>query len=249
MYDDYGEEGIKGGTSAEEYDSFDPFDVFGHFFNSSFGSFMDPFEDSFSMNGNHHHHSRNQKPEDRVQELSCTLEDLYNGVTRKVSIPRDRVCKTCKGKGCQPGGSVKCKRCRGSGMERNGFGFFTCSLCNGTKEFIPQKNRCKLCCGRGVIHETKQWDVAIPRGSEEGDTIRVKNAGDEEVGTKPGDVVFVIHEESHPLFKRDHSHLYAKITITLAEALCGFSHTIMTLDQRKLHFSSPKGTVINVIDS
>ena len=209
---------------------------------------MDPFGTTYSPRSGGRS-SRNSRPDDCVHELDCTLEDLYNGNIRKVRISRHVTCRECKGKRCQPGVDCRCRKCRGTGIEQQ-FVFLSgintpCSMCNGTGEYITQKNRCHMCHGNGYVKEIKSWEVKIPCGGENGDTIRLKNAGDC-IHNKTADVIFVIHEKPHSVFERSHSTLCTQLTITLAEALCGFTKSITTLDNRQVLFTSPKGSIINV---
>lgn len=230
------------GGEAENYSVFDPFDLFSTFFG---------FSDSSHSRGKRH---RSYQPEDTVQYIDCSLEELYKGETRSVPFTRQVNCKECRGKGCISGVDSKCKRCKGTGMEtkvireRNMYQQFqtTCSLCHGSGEYISQKNRCKRCNGNGYIEETNNLDVQIPRGGQNGEQIRIRNAGNEEYGSKAGDAVFIIREQHHPVYMRKDTTLYTKISISLAEALCGFSHVLTTLDQREILFTSPKGSVITV---
>ena len=48
-----------------------------------------------------------------VHKLGVTLEELYNGKTRKLAVTREICCEECSGKG---GSKVeKCQSCRGLG--------------------------------------------------------------------------------------------------------------------------------------
>lgn len=230
---------------TEEYENFDPFDIFGSFF--GFGNDFG-FSDFSGMGGKRH---RRQKAEDIELNLVCSLEEVYTGASRIVPIKRRVCCKECKGKG---GDDVDCKRCKGSGMirrvlkERGMVQQFEemCSTCNGTGRFIPQNKRCKKCSGRGIFKESKKIQVKIPPGADEETPIRVKNEGNEETGVKPGDVVFTLVIKNHDVYQRLGANLATTITLSMAEALCGFSRELTTLDGRKLKISSNRGCVISV---
>ena len=61
----------------------------------------------------------------------------------------------------------------------------------------------------------------------------------------PGNIVFVLSETEHPLFKRQGADLLAHIEITLAEALCGFSRVVLKhLDGRGIHINHPPGSIL-----
>lgn len=59
-------------------------------------------------------------------------------------------------------------------------------------------------------------------------------AGDERPGQRAGDVVIVIDEKPHPLFKREGNDLHYTHRLPLADALCGPTMHVQTLDGRQL---------------
>ena len=61
---------------------------------------------------------------------------------------------------------------------------------------------------------------------------------------KPGDVVFVVKIEDHPIFKREGNHLIMKKTISLTESLTGLEFELPHLDGRKIIVKSDPGAVI-----
>ena len=76
-----------------------------------------------------------------------------------------------------------------------------------------------------------------------GDRIVLKGEADQIPEQEAGDIVFNLVEADHSLFRRAGADLSAHIQITLAEALCGFSRTILKhLDGRGIHLKHPKAT-------
>lgn len=74
-----------------------------------------------------------------------------------------------------------------------------------------------------------------------GDKIVLEGEGDQIPDVEPGDIIFTIEEAEHDVFKRAGSDLHANLNVTLAEALCGFSRTVLThLDGRGLELTHPK---------
>ena len=58
---------------------------------------------------------------------------------------------------------------------------------------------------------------------------------------EPGDIIFVITEQDHPVFQRSGADLKATIKVDLAEALCGFSRVVVKhLDGRGISISHPQ---------
>eukprot|EP00760_Papus_ankaliazontas_P038137 PhM_4_TR887/c0_g1_i1/m.22360/K09502/DNAJA1; DnaJ homolog subfamily A member 1 len=52
-------------------------------------------EDIFSMFFGGGRPRGEPKPKDIIHELNVTLEDMYNGKTRRIAAMRDRLCTTC----------------------------------------------------------------------------------------------------------------------------------------------------------
>ena len=67
-------------------------------------------------------HRGPRKGQDVVHQLQVTLEQLYNGTTKKLSLNRKILCKACKGEGVELQYAdrrdkvLDCKPCRGTGM-------------------------------------------------------------------------------------------------------------------------------------
>ena len=76
---------------------------------------------------------------------------------------------------------------------------------------------------------------------EDGKKIVFSGEGDQEPGLEPGDIVVVLEEKDHPVFKRDKTDLHMKLQLTLTEALCGFQKAIKTLDNRQLVITALPG--------
>lgn len=84
----------------------------------------------------------------------------------------------------------------------------------------------------------------------DGAKIVLPGEGDQEPGTPPGDVFFVLETKRHECFERSGADLLAHVSITLSEALLGFSRVILThLDGRGINFSSPKGKIYKTGDT
>lgn len=77
----------------------------------------------------------------------------------------------------------------------------------------------------------------------EGDKIVLKGEADQLPDQEAGDIVFNLVQTEHSLFQRAGADLSAHIQVTLAEALCGFSRTVVKhLDGRGIYFKHPKAT-------
>lgn len=78
-------------------------------------------------------------------------------------------------------------------------------------------------------------------GMEDGHKVTFAGEGDQEPGLEAGDIVIVLDEKEHPVFKRSGNDLILRMELTLTEALCGFQKAIKTLDNRQLVISCIPG--------
>jgi len=87
----------------------------------------------------------------------------------------------------------------------------------------------------------EKLDVNILPGFKEGTTITFANKADFiRHGVVPGDLIFIIREKPHPIFKRAGDNLTTDITITLKEALTGFNRIITTISGKKKKITYPQ---------
>lgn len=68
----------------------------------------------------------------------------------------------------------------------------------------------------------------------DGTSIVIERAADQAPNTSPGDLIFILKTVPHSIFTRKGDHLYARMTLSLNEALLGFSKTITKLDGSEL---------------
>ena len=78
---------------------------------------------------------------------------------------------------------------------------------------------------------------------KDGQQLRFSGEGDQEPGLEAGDIVVILDEKEHEVFRRHHSDLSMQMQLTLTEALCGFQKGIQTLDDRTLVITSYPGIV------
>ena len=77
--------------------------------------------------------------------------------------------------------------------------------------FFSDKDHCKNCQGRKTIKERKILEVHIVKGMRDGQKITFSGEGDQEPGIEPGDVVIVLDEKNHSVFKRNDIDLYMQL--------------------------------------
>ncbi|XP_062367399.1 dnaJ homolog subfamily A member 1-like isoform X2 [Cinclus cinclus] len=219
---------------------------------SGFGSPMDIF-DLFFGGGVRMRGRADRRGKTVVHQLSVSLEDLYNGSTRKLSLQKNIICRKCGGCGVREGAQRRCPKCHGSGMEvrihQLGPSMIqqiqtVCSQCQGQGEWIRPRDCCLTCNGRKVVREKKILSVHLDKGMKDGQKITFHEEGDQVPGLEPGDIIIVLDQKEHPVFRRSGDDLIVRREISLADALCGCRQVIRTLDNRTLLVSSPPGDVI-----
>ncbi|KAL4630293.1 hypothetical protein GN956_G16117 [Arapaima gigas] len=156
-----------------------------------------------------------RRGEDMVHPLKVSLEDLYNGKTTKLQLSKNTV----------------------SAPELN-----SSSVLAG--EVINEKDRCKKCEGKKVVKEVKILEVHVDKGMKHGQKITFGGEADQAPGVEPGDIVLVLQEKEHEMFRREANDLYITHKIGLVEALCGFQFTLKHLDGRQIVVKYPPGKVI-----
>ncbi|XP_054781039.1 chaperone protein dnaJ A6-like [Prosopis cineraria] len=243
VYDQYGEGALKDGMGGGGGGPFhNPFDIFESFFGGS------TFGGSSSSRGRRQKHG-----EEVVHTLKVSLEDLYNGTTKKLSLSRNVLCAKCKGKGTKSGTAGRCYGCQGTGMKvtrrQIGLGMIqqmqhVCPDCRGTGEVISERDKCPPCKGNKVTQEKKVLEVHVEKGMQQGQKIVFEGQADEAPDTIAGDIVFIVQVKEHPKFKRKHDDLYVEHNLSLTEALCGFQFVITHMDGRQLLIKSNPGEVI-----
>jgi DnaJ family protein A protein 1 len=245
LYDQAGEQGIKEGGSGGG-GGMNPMDIFDMFFGGGGG-------DPFGRGGSFGRQRGPRRTKNLVHQLSVSLEDMYNGTVRKLALQKNVICDGCEGIGGKPGAVQKCPNCRGTGMQvriqQLGPGMMQqiqsmCGECHGEGERVDPKLRCKKCNGRKVNRERKILEVSVDKGMEDGQKVTFSGEGDQEPGLEPGDIIIVLDEKAHALFKRNGQDLIMKMDISLTEALTGLKKAVKTLDERTLVIQTVRGEVI-----
>merc|ERR1712070_558259 len=109
---------------------------------------------------------------------------------------------------------------------------------------------CSACGGQGFKFTLKRTseilEVNVPKGAKDGQKLTFANKADEIPDGEAGDVIFVLKEKPHDVFKRHGADLYVSKKISLVEALCGFQMELTKLDNRTLVIKTPPGFVTNI---
>lgn len=180
-YDRFGKDGLKNESSGfgHSFNNMPPNDIFKNFFGT---------EDVFSVNMDNNVHRKftrvnfggvggfdnikinksKRKAKNTEHIIKCSLNDLYNGVSKKIKLERNI----------------------------------------GSQKF------------------SEILDINVQPGWKNGTKITFQGKGSCNQNELPGDVIFIIEEIDHDIFKRKDNDLYFKCTISYEEAKNGFSRNI-----------------------
>ena len=214
--------GFGGGFSME-----DIFEQFGDIFGGAFGG------------------GRSRSRSERVNRgsdirvtVKLTLQEIAEGVTKKLKINKTVACDKCGGTGAKDSSSYDtCSTCNGSGyvvtVQNSFFGRMqtqsVCPTCGGTGRVI--KHKCDKCGGEGVERGSEVVEVKIPAGVGDGMALTVRGKGNAaRNGGVSGDLLVVISEEYNPQLVRDGNDLIHNLNITVTTAILGGEVEVPTID-------------------
>lgn len=200
---------------------------------------------------------RQQKDTRVYAEIQISLEDVYFGIEKKLKIPRDGKCETCDGLGAEnPTDINTCSNCNGKGIvletKRTILGMVrtqaVCPSCSGQGETV--KNPCSNCRGTGCERESQTVSVKIPKGVENGVTLRVSRKGDFDKESQDfGDLYLKIYVKESKEYDVDEADLYKTIDVNFVQATLGdeieFKHFDKTLSLKIPEGTQP-GTILRL---
>jgi len=237
-YDRFGHAGVKGNGATGGAGFHDINDIFGAF-SDIFGSGGSIFDDVFGAQGRQTRRRGQGRPGSDLRiKLPLTLEEIAEGVEKKLKVPKYISCDTCSGKGAADGdsGFETCSTCQGAGevrhVTRSVFGQFVnvqaCSACRGEGRII--KNKCSTCAGEGRVNSTETMDINVPPGVLEGHYLTVRGAGNAGIrGGQPGHLRVEIKEKRHEHFTREGLDLFYDLYLSFPDAALGTEVEVPTL--------------------
>lgn len=223
-YDQYGHaafDGAGGFGGGHHMNMDDIFSQFGDIFGSAFGGGFSGFGGGFSGGG-----QRRVKGSNLRIKVKLTLEEIVNGVEKKVKVKRKVQAKGVTYK--------TCSTCNGSGQIMKVANTIlgrmqtatTCTTCSGSGQILDHKP--SGADAYGMIMEDDTVSIKIPAGVVDGMQLKVSGKGNEAPGSNsiPGDLIVAIEELEHEFLKREGENLHYDLYISIAEAALGVSKEI-----------------------
>ncbi len=235
-YDQFGHAGM-GGAAGGGYgggmNMEDIFSQFGDIFGSSGHSFDSFFGGSQSRSGR-----KTTKGSNLRIKVKLTLEEIANGVEKKIKVNKQINCKTCNGTGAKDKSSVSiCQTCGGSGAVRRVTNTIlgqmqttvTCSTCHGSGQQITSK--CNVCHGEGVTKGEETISINIPAGVADGMQLSMSDKGNAAPNNGiAGDLIILIEELPHETLKREANNIVYDLRLNFIDAALGTSVEVPTID-------------------
>ena len=184
---------------------------------------------------------------DLQYNLTIDFEEAVFGCQKEISFQADDKCDNCNGTGAKPGTQPQtCPTCGGSGQERvtqqTLFGamqtIVECRTCHGQGQTI--KEPCPVCNGKGKVRKQKNLTIDIPKGINEGQSIRKQGMGAPgEKGGPNGDLLIAISVRPHKIFKRQNNDIYVDVPVSIVQATIGDEIKIPTIDGEEKYTIKP----------
>jgi len=235
-YDRFGHAGISGAFGGGGFNWSD-FSHFGDIEDLFGGNFFG--RDIFDVFFGRGRRGRRQaaRGADLRYDMELTLEQVVEGFSSEIEVPRTETCKDCGGSGAKKGTSPKtCPNCGGQGQVRKQMqtplGTFatatTCNTCRGGGTVVDTP--CPMCRGSGTVTAKRKITVKIPAGVESGSHLRLTGEGDAgESGASAGDLYVIIHVKDHKFFERVGDDVVSEVPISMGQAVLGDTVEVPTL--------------------
>lgn len=220
-YDQFGHQGLggNGGFGGGGMNMEDIFSQFGDIFGGGgFGSF-------FGGGGGGR---RTKKGTNLRVKLKLNLQEIANGVEKKIKVKRHVVAAGVTFKSC---GS-----CQGSGQVKKVVNTMlgqmvsasTCAVCGGSGQIVDKKPA--EADSRGLVVKEEVISINIPGGVGEGMQLSMSGKGNEIPGGIAGDLLIVIEEAEDAVLQREGNNVIYDLYVSFIDAALGASIEVPTID-------------------
>lgn len=255
IYDQYGEEGLRGagmgGGQGGFGGGFSSMEEALRTFMGAFGGGGGErgesiFESFFGGGFEEEGASGPRKGTSKKASIKISFEEAARGAEKELAISNYVACESCHGSGAKSKNGIKsCSTCQGRGQIYQNRGFFsmssTCPHCNGAGQMIVDP--CRTCNGMGRTKEKQRIKIRIPAGVDNGMRLKMNGYGDAgEAGGPPGDLYVYIEVEPHETFQREGDDVYIELPLTFAEAALGCKKEIPTPLNESCRIQISEGT-------
>ena len=221
-YAQFGHQAVEGagGFGGGGMNMDDIFSQFGDIFGSAFGG--------GGLGGLGGQRQRTPRGSNLRIRVKLSLEEIANGVEKKIKVKRKKQAKGVTYK--------TCPTCNGTGQVTRVTNTIlgrmqtatTCNTCGGMGQIID--NRPSNADVNGFVTEEETVSIKIPAGVEDGMQLKVSGKGNAAPGNGiSGDLLVAISEEPHPKLQREGDNLHYDFYVSLPDAILGSSVEIETV--------------------
>lgn len=226
-YDQYGHQAFEGGGGFGGGGGMNMDDIFSQF-GDIFGSGGFGGGGFSGFGGGFGGGQRRVKGSNLRIRVKLTLEEIANGVEKKIKVKRKKqaagvsykTCTTCNGSGQV----TKIQNTILGRMQTSA----PCTTCGGAGQMIDK--RPAGADAQGLLVEEETVSIKIPAGVVDGMQLKVSGKGNEAPGNGvAGDLLVAIEEKEHALLQREGDNLHFDLYISISEAVLGASKEIDTV--------------------
>ncbi|MCP4124462.1 MAG: molecular chaperone DnaJ [Bacteroidetes bacterium] len=248
-YDRFGHAGVGGAGGfggGQHMNMEDIFSQFGDIFGEG-----NPFESFFGGGGGRRRRSAGTgTPGSNLRvRVKLALEEIANGVQKKIKVKKHITCDSCSGTGAKDSGSYQtCNTCNGNGVVRKISNTIlgqmqtttTCPTCRGEGKVVTAK--CTKCRGEGRNYGEEVITIDIPAGVSEGVQLSMSGKGNAgQRGGMAGDLLINVEEIQHADLTREGNNVIYNLFLNFADAALGTQIEVPTIGG-KAKIKVPKGT-------
>lgn len=187
-------------------------------------------------------------------QVTVDLNTIYTGGEKMIELTYPINCDSCNGTGVEKGYKPrKCDSCNGTGQKvisskgtRDNSNVILkrisiCQSCSGKGSIID--NPCIKCHGSGATEKKEKLTIKIPKGIEDGMTLRISGHGYPGLSrdSKRGNLYVTIRTKPDSRFTRVGADLWRIETIDVTDAILGTEINIPTLN-KNISLVIPSGT-------
>ena len=222
-------------------------DIFSQF-GDIFGGGGSPFDSFFGGGGGTRTGRRQRKGTNLRIKLKLSLDEIANGVDKKIKVHRLSRAEGVTFK--------TCPTCQGTGQIRKVVNTMlgqmvsatTCSSCDGSGQIVDK--RPPGVDSSGLVSKEEVINVKIPAGVADGMQLSMSGKGNEAPGGgAAGDLLILIEEQEDSQLKRDGNNLIYDLYISFVDAALGTSVEVPSVGGRvkiKIEPGTQSGKVLRL---
>lgn len=181
-----------------------------------------------------------------IKNLTISLQEAFQGTTKKITFTRLIRCFHCAGTGAKNKELTICQNCGGTGKIKDQKSFLSqilftevknCPVCKGFGR-IP-KESCPNCQGKGLIDKSEEINIQIPAGLREKE-IRIPGLGNQDKNGQTGDLIIKLIFQIEPPFSFENNNLIYHAKVNFLDAILGETIEIPLFNQ-KIKIKLPSG--------